>query len=108
MRSLGDYACDYEVIEGVIVLGNHVFLLGLSAVDVEDAAFLESERGDEFVLALLDHLVALVELGLGHGPLLDRCQQGLFSRKHLEVLAEFLVGCEERVEITANDYIILR
>lgn len=107
MESLSDNACDHEVIEGMVVLGNHVFLLGLGAVNVKDAAFFESERSDEFVLTLLDHLVALVELGLGHRPLLDRRQHGLLSWKHLEVLAEFLVRCEEGVEITAHDDIIL-
>ena len=96
------------MVEGVVVLGNHVFLLGLGAVDVEDAALLQLKSCDQLVLTLLDHLVALVELGLSHCPLLYGGQKGLLGREHLEVLAEFLVGREEGVEVSADYDVIQR
>lgn len=66
-----DLGHDDEVVEGMLVRRDVVLLHWHSTVYVHCAGIVDLEGRDDLVLRLLDDLLGLVELALGHCALFD-------------------------------------
>jgi hypothetical protein len=110
--SLPDYpAGDEEVIEGVGVGGHKAVLVGLGVtVDEGNATTVlpNWQISDDLVLALHDGFVSLIVLTLRHCSHLYRRNVRFVPGKHVEDLIEVGLRGEEGVQVSTEDYVVMR